>query len=200
MKKNIFFEADGGGGSELSAEQKKQSEETKVSFSAEQQAHIDKMIAAEKARIEARVEKRNAEHLKALEEAERLKSMSEAERKEAELEQARQKIAEYERKELTNQFKVELSSKGLPTHFVDHFAISNADQAKGAIDTLSKFKEEIETPLKDENKRLQDELANARLKGFAPKIAEPSRPQRQTGSSNDVFSAIAAANRARNKI
>lgn len=143
---------------------------TKPEFNEEQQKYIDELINKQYAKLQSKAE----EKLKALEQAEKLKSMSEVERAKEELKLAKEKLAEYENEKLVNQFKVELTTKGLKADFAELIPVSDADKAKKAVDFLGSYKEEIEKPLLEKIKVLEEQLRNTALKGGVPSVPSTS--------------------------
>lgn len=137
----------------------------KILFTEEQQKHLDTLIAQQYAKINAKAEKKIQE----IKEAEKLKSLSAEERAQAELEIANQKLKEYERKELSTQYKLELTSKGLPKEFAEYVNVADAEQAKKSIDFLSGYTEKIIKEKDAKIKELEEELKNIKLRGPIPK-------------------------------
>ena len=170
LKFKRFFEADGGGnGGDAGASQGKADGElapkSKVNFSPEQQAYFDEKWKAEYAKMASAMEKKIGDRLR---ESEKLKGMSEAERAAEELKQAKEKIAEYEKQQLVDQYKVELTEKGLPSSFAEIIPAGDAEAARKAVDTLSKFKISVEKELNAKISKLEKDLENAKLRGFTP--------------------------------
>lgn len=149
------------------AETKPEGAKDKVEFSPEQQEYLDRVIAREYAKMQKKAEAKIEE----FKEAERLKNMSDAERQSAELETARKRIAEFERERLVQQYSVELAEKGLPKELAELIPAQNAESAKKAIDYLANYKAQVEKPLSDRIKELEEEIKNANLRGTPPKAA-----------------------------
>lgn len=139
----------------------------KPNFSEEQQKYIDDLINKQYAKIQATADKK----LKDIEQAERLKGMSDIEQANEKLKLAEERLAEYAQKELVNQFKVELTTKGLKAEFAELIPVNDADKAKKAVDVLSSYKSEIEKPLLEKIKELEEQVRNATLRGQAPKVS-----------------------------
>lgn len=142
-----------------------QTDTGKVEFTPEQQAMLEKILAREAEKVQRRTEKR----LQELQEAEKLKNMSDADRTVAELEQARQKLAEYEREKLAVQYAVELAEKGLPKELAAVIPVTDAEQAKAAVDALANLKKQTEAPLLAKIDELEKQLKNTNLRGTPPK-------------------------------
>lgn len=163
----IFYEADagaktGGGATEPLATEPVGTEPQDKTFS---QKDVDAIIAKQKTAFERMTEKK----LEGFKQAEKLKGMSESERQAEELKQTQERLKEYETRELTYQYEKELTTKGLPTDFAKVIPVSDADGAKAAVDSLAKFKGDIETPLLEKIKDLETQLNNANLRGVTPK-------------------------------
>lgn len=154
----IYYEADTGlaGG-----EQVEKTIEQEKTFT---QAELNDIIAKQRAKFEEVTEKKIA----GFKEAEKLKGMSADERTMAELEQARERIAQFEVSQLETQYRSELLEKGLPASFAKVLQVNDAEKAKLSIDSLTSFKLEIEKPLNDKIKDLEEQLKNASIRGNAP--------------------------------
>jgi hypothetical protein len=119
--------------------------------------------------VKERVARATEKKAKEIEEAQKLANMSESERSAEELKKAQGTIAEYQRKELISQFKIELQGKGLPAEFADHINVFDAEKAKAAIDFITKYKNDTISALNDKIKQLETDLNNANLRGITPK-------------------------------
>lgn len=152
-------------------------DKSKLNFSPEQQKLFDAKISEITRKAYERAEKKANDKLKAMEEAERLKNMSESEKQAEQIKQYEAKIAEYEQRDLKNQFKVELSAAGLPQDYADYIPVSNADKAKEAITFLKNFKDSIVNDYEKRIKELESQLKSAQMRTPAPKA-----PGRVVGS------------------
>lgn len=160
-------------------------EKTKLALSPEQQKLLDDKIGEITRKAYERAEKKANDKLKAIEEAERLKNMSESEQQSERIKQYEAKLAEYEQRDLKNQFKVELSAAGLPQKYADFIPVNNADGAKEAINFLKNFKESIVTEYEKRIKELDSQLKAAQMRTPAPKatggiVGDKASPQFQT--------------------
>lgn len=144
-------------------------DKSKLNLSPEQQKLFDDKISEITRKAYERAEKKANDKLKAIEEAERLKNMSESEKQAERIKQYEEKIAEYEQRDLKNQFKVELSAAGLPQEYADYIPVSNADKAKEAITFLKNFKDKIVNDYEKRIKELESQLKAAQMRTPAPK-------------------------------
>lgn len=149
---------------EQDAEKDTGAKDTKPNFSDEQQKYIDGLISKQYKKLQTKAD----EKLKQLEQAEKLKSMSEVERAKEELRIANEKLTEYENEKLVNQFKVELTTKGLKSDFAKFIPVQDADKAKQAVDFLSSYKAEIEKGYTDKIKDLEEQVRKLSLRGNVP--------------------------------
>lgn len=166
-KRLMLLEADdgtkGGGGSEApkdpapsdAADGEKAKE--KVTFTDEQQAKIEEILA----KVTAKKERE-------LEEALKLEKMSEDERTKHKLSEYEAKLKAYEQKELLSTYKDKLSSEELPREYAEIIPISTADEAQKAITFLKSYKETVTKPLQDTIDQLKKDLANAGLRQPSP--------------------------------
>lgn len=145
-------------------------DKSKLNLSPEQQKLFDDKISEITRKAYERAEKKANDKLKAIEEAERLKNMSESEKQAERIKQYEEKIAEYEQRDLKNQFKVELSAAGLPQEYADYIPVSNADKAKEAITFLKSFKDKIVNDYEKRIKELESQLKAAQMRTPAPKV------------------------------
>lgn len=136
-----------------------------LTFTQKQQEFINNLIAKEYKKINDKAEKKIQE----MAEAEKLKNMTDAERMQAELKAAKEKIANFERQQLINQYEVELTAKGLPREIAKYLPVTDADSAKEVVDYLGSYKTAVEEPLKAKITELEEELKNANLRGFIPR-------------------------------
>lgn len=160
-------------------------DKAKLALSPEQQKLLDDKIGEITRKAYERAEKKANDKLKAMEEAERLKNMSESEQQAERIKQYEARIAEYEQRDLKNQFKVELSAAGLPQEYADFIPVNNADGAKEAINFLKNFKEGIVTAYEKRIKELESQLKAAQLRTPAPKatggiVGDKASPQFQS--------------------
>lgn len=139
--------------------------EEPVSFTPKQQEFINSLIAKEYKKINDKAEKKMQE----MAEAEKLKNMTDAERMQAELKAAKEKIANFERQQLINQYEIELAEKGLPKEIAKYIPVSEAEAAKEVVDRLGSYRASVEEPLKTKIAELEEELKNASLRGYPPK-------------------------------
>lgn len=102
--------------------------EDKIIFTPEQQAHLEKLLAAQYAKLQSKTEKK----VSALEQAAKLANMTAEEQMKEKLKQAEERLKEFETRELQNQFKVELAGRGLPQDFADYINAGDAEAAKKA--------------------------------------------------------------------
>lgn len=137
---------------------------TKPEFSNEQQKYIDELINKQYSKLQAKAD----EKLKALEQAEKLKSMSEVERQKEEYKILQEKLAVYEKEKLVNQFKVELTTKGLEADMAEFIQVQDADNAKKAVDYFSAYKAKLEKSYADKIKDLEEKVRNLSLRGNTP--------------------------------
>lgn len=138
--------------------------EDKIIFTPEQQAHLEKLLAAQYAKLQSKTEKK----VSALEQAAKLANMTAEEQMKEKLKQAEERLKEFETRELQNQFKVELAGRGLPQDFADYINAGDAEAAKKAVDFLTSYKKSFE----DKIKLLEDEVKKAGLRGAPPKAPE----------------------------
>lgn len=138
--------------------------EDKIIFTPEQQAHLERLLATQYAKLQSKTEKKVSE----IEQAAKLANLTAEEQVQEKLKQAEQRIKDYETRELQNQFKVELSGRGLPQDFADYISAGDAEAAKKAVDFLSVYKKGFE----DKIKLLEDEVKKAGLRGAPPKAPE----------------------------
>lgn len=144
----------------------KTTKKDKPEFTPEQQSFMQAKIDEIYAKFEAKAEKKAKE----IEQAEKLKGMSEQERVKEELKIEKEKRQALENEKLVNQFKIELTTKGLKGDFADLIPVQDAEKAKKAVDFLSEFKTEIETPYIEKIKNLEEQVRNATLRGTTPQI------------------------------
>lgn len=169
----LLMEADDGGGAG-GADGNKRQEPPDKTFT---QADLDQIINGVKAKFERQYENKLAE----IEEARKLAEMSEAEKQGHLLKQYEAKIAEYERTNLINQYKVELSNKGINAELAKFVNVSDAEEAKQAIDYLAKFKENTEQPLQTKIAELEEKLKNAELRsGKLPTDDNGNPPEKKS--------------------
>lgn len=142
----------------------------KPTFTEEQQKYIDGLIDKQYAKLQAKAEEKQKE----IEQAEKLKSMSEVDRLKAEQKILQEKLQKYESEKLINQFRVELTTKGLKPEFADFLAVNDADKAKQAVDFLANFKDEIVKEYEVKIKELEDNVRKITLRGTPPVVAGDS--------------------------
>lgn len=157
----------------------------KLQLTPEQQKLFDDKIGEITRKAYERAEKKANDKLKAIEEAERLKNMSASEQQAERIKQYEAKIAEYEQRDLKNQFKVELSSAGLPQEYADYIPVNDAENAKSAINFLKTFKDGIVGEYEKRVKELETQLKAAQLRTPAPKatsgmVGDKASPQFQS--------------------
>lgn len=161
-------------------------DKAKLALTPEQQKIFDDMVREATRKAAERAEKKASAKLKEIEEAERLKNMSESEKQAEIIKKYQARIAELEKKELTNQFKIELTNAGLPKEFADIIPVSDADKAKEAIDFFKKYKDGIVDEYEKKIKELESQLKAAQMRTPAPKTTG-TQPVR---SASPQFEAI----------
>jgi len=139
---------------------------------------FNKALSAEKDKVKKQLEEIAEKKFQDIQEAERLKGLSEVDRLKALLEKKDAETQEFQRRELTNQFKVELTEKGLPSEIVSFIDIKNADVAKSAVDFFSKYKDGLIKPFADKVAELEDKLRNATIRS-------PELPKSPSGIPTD---------------
>lgn len=167
-------------------------EDSKFELTPDQQKWFDEKVreATRKAseRAEKRVEERAAAKLKEIEEAERLKNMTESEKRDEEIRQYKAKIADFEQRELKNQFKVELAAAGLPQECADFIPARNAEEAKEAISFFKSFKDGIVSAYEKRIKELESQLKSAQMRTSAPKV--PRIGDKASPQFEDIYNKI----------
>lgn len=172
----------------------------KLQLSPEQQKLMDDKIheITKKAyeRAEKRVDELTQKRMKEFEEAERLKNMTEEQKQVELLKKYEAELAEYKRKDLVTQYKLELSNEGLPAELANYFPADNAEQAKAAIDYFKSFKSGIVGEYEKRIADLEAQLKAAQMRSPAPKAAGATiQPQRQTSQAMvDVFNQLKKIN------
>lgn len=165
-------------------------DKSKLNLSPEQQKLFDDKINEITRKAYERAEKKANDKLKAIEEAERLKNMSESEKQAEQIKQYEAKIAEFEQRELKNQFKVELSAAGLPQEYADYIPVSNAEKANEAITFLKDFKDKIVTDYEKHIKELESQLKAAQMRTPAPKAPGVAVASKASPQFQDIFNQI----------
>lgn len=168
LRTNPLMEADDGvtsaAGTTASTQVPTAAAVDKPTFTDEQQAYIDGLIANRYKKFQETTDKK----VKAIEEAQKLAGMSEAEKQATQLTSLEAKLKEYEQRDLISQYKIELSNKGITADIADALPVTDADAAKKAVDTLANWKTQIETTYASKIKELEEKLRNAELRGTVP--------------------------------
>lgn len=165
-------------------------EREKLQFTPEQQKLFDDKIGEITRKAYERAEKKANDKLKAIEEAERLKNMSESEQQAERIKQYEAEIAEYKKRDLKNQFRVELSKEGLPQDYADYIPVNDADGAKEAINFLKNFKNGIVSEYEKRIKDLESQLKAAQMRTPAPKATTGIMGDKASPQFQDIFNQI----------
>lgn len=126
---------------------------------------VQERFARERKKAEESIKNAVKKKTVAIREAEKLKNLSTEDRYKAQLDSYKKKIIDLEQKELRNQFKLELSNRGIPTEIADTLPINDAKQADAVLQILESMKSNYDKELQD----LKVQANKSNLRGIAPK-------------------------------